>query len=222
MESTVGLVAALALGLAGIRVLRVWLPRTPLAALIASRGQSGRANGRLLRFGEARLASAAPDPSSVIPFPRSGTMLPFLENYPAPSSEGAEPPPEDGAYIAAPSVVRIDSPRDARPFADVTVGELWLRLSDFDTWPGRRERREALVEAIAAQPEWDDRAVYAAGVALALWNDNGAYGLNRARNRKRVQRLRAVATTGVVHLGQVRERRSVRGPAAGDRDTTAA
>lgn len=206
MQLTVTVIVLLAFGLAVVEALRAWLPATAVGTFLASRGQSGRTTGRLLRFGEARTIASAEAPA-VVPFrPRNERTA--LDPAPIGREPRAAAPAilqGFGATSGSPSIVRIDSPEDVQELArGSAIGDLWLRLSDFDTWPERRERREALVQAIAAHPEWEDRTVYEAGIALVLWADDGAYSLQRPRNRKRVRRLREIATADVQHIGELR------------------
>ncbi len=216
MQPTVGVIVLLALGLGVVEALRAWLPGSAVGAMLTARMQGKRTSDRLQRFGEARTIASATAPP-VIPF-RSRGHTPASTRSPA-AVAAPESILEGFAFAAAssPSIVRIDSLRNMAQFArGVSRGDLWLRLSDFDTWPARRERRDALIEAIAAQPELDDQAVYQAGIALAIWEDDGAYGVHRSRNRKRVQRLRSAASADVVYLDDVRARRERADAAADD------
>ena len=216
MQSTVGVIVLLAFGLGVVEALRAWLPGTGVGAMLAARIQGKRTSDRLQRFGEARTIASATAPP-VIPF-RSRDQMPASTRSQA-TAAAPDSILEGFTFAAAgsPSIVRIDSLRDMAQFArGASLGDLWLRLSDFDTWPARRERRDALIEAIAAQPELDDQAVYQAGVALAIWEDDGAYDVHRSRNRRRVQRLRSAASSDVVYLDDVRASRERADAAAGD------
>jgi hypothetical protein len=216
-KAMAGVRVLLALGLGAAEVARAYVARTGLGAMVAARLHGGRASDRLQRFGEARtIASAKAAP--IVPFPAPDETPASFNAATVETDERSESHSTlaaaarivegFGSGLGSPALLRLDTPHDLAEFARTSrAGDLWLRLSDFDGWPDRSERRDALVEAIAAHPEWDDRAVYEAGTLLALWDDDGAFAVHRARNRKRVRRLRAAVSDGLVHLDEVRAAR---------------
>lgn len=219
MAMTGGVIVLLALGLGLAEAVRAYLPRTRLGASIIGRVQSARASDRLDRFGRARTIASATAAAPLVPYDTETEQV-----RPAEPLAIAEAIAEFGRGEDSPALLRLAGPDDLVQLARTSrSGDLWLRLNDFDHWPDRGARREALIEAMARHPEWGDEAVYEAAIALALWENDGAFGVNRARNRKRVRRLRAAASRNLVYLDEVRAERDAAAQARHDRgDHTAA
>ena len=53
--------------------------------------------------------------------------------------------------------------------------------------------RAELISQLRSNGQWSDQAIYAQGLQLGLWTDEGPYAANPDRNRKRVQRIRKAA-----------------------------
>jgi hypothetical protein len=213
MNVTGGLIVVLALGLGLAEAVRAFLARTRLGTSIIGRVQSAHASSRLDRFGQARTVASA---TAAPPALRSEAPDEALGSDTTQAI--AEAIEEFGNGEDAPALLRLTGPGDLAQLARTgRRGDLWLRLNDFESWPDRGERRQALIEAMARHPEWDDAVVYDAAIALALWENDGAYGVNRARNRKRVRRLRDAVSRDLVYLDEVRAERDAGAAARPDR-----
>lgn len=216
MHLTGGVIVLLALGLGLTEAVRAYLRRSRIYTSVMGRVRSARVGHRIDRVGEAQtMASAA----AAVTFDARSEPVGS-----AAAREIAEAVQAFGGGEDAPALLRVTGHGDLAALVRTSrSGDLWLRLNDFDQWPDRGERRETLIDAIARHPEWDDEAVYEAAIALALWENDGGFGMSRARNRKRVHRLRAAASRDLVYLDDVRAERDAAAQTNHDRvDHTAA
>jgi hypothetical protein len=155
VQLTAGVIVILAFGLGIVEALRAYLRGTRFGGIVMGRLQAARASDRVDRFGEARtIASATAAPAA--PFPARTEIAPPLAEGPTDAPDERDDVPSTlaaaarivegfGSSLGSPSVLRVETIDDLAEFArNSRSGDLWMRVSDFDSWPERGERRDAL------------------------------------------------------------------------------
>ncbi len=100
------------------------------------------------------------------------------------------------ALAPSATLFSIESLLDTQLLADAAnPGDVWLNISRFDAWRTTRERRAYLATESTERSDWTNADVYHIAVALGIWADSEPYEANLSRNRQRIRRLLAGAST---------------------------